>query len=304
MSGIDIDIERIIELLRKLGDTYPNYFDEFDEKKYKPSDLRITARAINSWKENELLVDTDKKGWHKFNLTECIWLKIIQNLREFNLPLEAIRKIKNQLLTSSDVNLEFEQSQAIEKLISVLKKEGLHELEEVFKSSEFQDIMRKQKLMVLENLILDLIFTRSNFRLLFNLNGELMAHKDNYEEELRNIPLYMNFIKTTHISISLNKLIYELTNELIEDDDLQKLSILTEQEFKVIESIRKEDIKKVEIIFSKDQKPELIKITQVNIVESISKIKDFFIQGGYQDIKITTQDGRINYFENTIKIKV
>jgi DNA-binding transcriptional MerR regulator len=305
MSRVHIDIERTISALKDLNNSSLSYFDDFDEKKYKPSDLGISARVISNWKENDLLINSGEKGWHKFNLTECVWLKIIQTLREFNLPLDVIREIKSVLIDATDVVAnEIEKSDIINKLKTAFEKEDLDQLKEAFDSGELQEFMRVQKISPLESIVMDLIITRHNYRLMFNLNGDIMIHKDNYEEELRNIPEYIQFLKTAHISVSVNSLFYAVTNELIEDNDLKKLSILTEQEFKVIESIRKEDIKKVEINFSKDQKPELIKITQVNKVESISKIKDFFIQGGYQDIKITTQDGGITYFENTIKIKV
>lgn len=304
MSGIDIDIERTISMLRELENSSPKHFDEFDEKKYRPSDLGITARAINNWKDNGLLIDSDQKGWHKFNVTECIWLKIIQNLREFNVSLDVIKTIKTALIATPELHLAMEKTKAFEKMKVAFEKENLDELASAFESGEIQDIMRKEKISLLENFILDLIVTRSNYRLLFNLNGEIMVHKDNYEDELRSMPEYSDFIKTSHISISLNSLFFDVTNDLIEDNDLYKLSILTDQEHKVIQSIREKEVTKIEITFSKDQKPELIKVTRVNKLDSASRLKELLINKGYQDIKITTQNGQIVHFENTIKTKV
>lgn len=83
-----------------------------------------------------------------------------------------------------------------------------------------------------------------------------------------------------------------------------QLSILTDQEHKVIQSIREKEVTKIEITFSKDQKPELIKVTRVNKLDSASRLKELLINKGYQDIKITTQNGKIVHFENTIKTKV
>lgn len=304
MSGIDIDIERAIEMLKELEDYSPKYLEEFDEKRYKPSDLGITARAINNWKENELLFNSKHKGWHKFNLSECVWLKIIQKLREFNISIEVIKLIKDDLFCTPDMSLIMEKKQAFEKLTSALENQNLSDMAEVFDSDEIKDYMLKEKITLLDHLIMDLIVTRGNYRLLFNLKGEIMVHKDNYEDELRSHPAYMEFLKTAHVSVSLNSLFYEITNELIEDTDLKKLNILSEQETKILNAIRETEVKKIEICFNQNKKPELIKVTRVNKLDSASRLKELLINKGYQDIKITTQNGQVVHFENTIKTKI
>jgi DNA-binding transcriptional MerR regulator len=304
MSGIDIDIERAIQMLKELEGSSPSYLEEFDEKKYKPSDLGISARAMNSWKEKGLLVGSNQKGWHKFNLSECIWLKIIQKLREFNISIDVIILIKEELFCSPDIQLEVEKSQAFEKLKIALEKENLSDIADAFDSSEMKEYMIKEKITLLDHLILDLIVTRGNSRLLFNLNGEIMVHKDNFEDQLRSYPEYMDFLRTAHISVSLNSLFYEVTNELIEDDDLRALNILSEQETVILNAIREKEIKKIEICFNDNEKPELIKVTRVNKLDSATRLKELLINKGYQDIKMTTQNGQVVHFENTIKTKV
>ena len=173
-----------------------------------------------------------------------------------------------------------------------------------FDSDEMKEYMFKEKITLLDHLIMDLIVTRGNYRLLFNLNGKIMAHKDNYEDQLRSFPEYMEFLQTAHISISLNSLFYEVTNELIEDDDLKTLNILSDQETTILNAIREKEIKKIEICFNENEKPELIKVTRVNKLDSASRLKELLINKGYQDIKITTQNGQVVHFENTIKTKV
>ena len=46
-----------------------------------------------------------------------------------------------------------------------------------------------------------------------------------------------------------------------EDEDLKNLQILTDQELEIIDIIREKGTKKIEIYFGKDEKPELLKIT-------------------------------------------
>lgn len=89
-----------------------------------------------------------------------------------------------------------------------------------------------------------------------------------------------------------------------EDEDLKNLQILTDQELEIIDIIREKGTKKIEIYFGKDEKPELLKITKQNILVSETRLKELILVGGYQDIKITTEKGKIVNFENTKKIKL
>ena len=131
-----------------------------------------------------------------------------------------------------------------------------------------------------------------------------MLHKDNYEDYLGTIPEYREMLKSTHISISLNRVFADITNELIEDEDLKNLQILTDQELEIIDIIREKGTKKIEIHFGKDEKPELLKITKQNLLVIETRLKELILVGGYQDIKITTEKGKIVNFENTKKIKL
>ena len=171
-------------------------------------------------------------------------------------------------------------------------------------SKELKEIISAQQLTSLDSIVMDLIFTRSNFRLLFTKDGHLMLHKDNYEDYLGTIPEYREMLKSTHISISLNRVFADITNELIEDEDLKNLQILTDQELEIIDIIREKGTKKIEIHFGKDEKPELLKITKQNLLVSETRLKELILVGGYQDIKITTEKGKIVNFENTKKIKL
>ena len=131
-----------------------------------------------------------------------------------------------------------------------------------------------------------------------------MIYKDNYNDYLQSLPEYNQFIKTTHVSVSLNQILFEITNELIEDDELAALKILTKEESKIIDLIRVKGTKKVEILFSLNDSPQLIKITSQNKLDSATRVKELIMGGGYQEIKITTENGKVVNFENTKKIRL
>lgn len=304
MTGQQHDLERLPHYIEQLKAKTPSYLTEFEERKYKPSELGISARNINNWSDNGLIPTSKKQGWHKFNLTECVWLKIILHLREMNLKLDAIRTIKESLFSKPDFAQIMEDHDIFKKLESALKENDYENTLEIVDSEEFKASLKEETMTLLESIVIDLIVTRSNFRLLFNNNGDIMVHKDNYDEYLKSLPHYREFIRTTHVSVSINQALFEITNELIEDDDLATLQILSLEEKRIIDLIREKGTKKVEISFASNDEPQMIKITSQNKLDNAARVKELIMDGGYQDIKITTSKGKVVHCENTRKIKL
>ena len=303
MSGLEYDLQKLPEIIERLQEEIPGYLIDFSERKYKPSDLDISARTINNWSDNDLLPIIKKKGWHKFNLTECVWLKIVSHLREFNLPLNAIRAIKDQLFIQIDMPKLLDEHNILERIKQAADNKNLEELNRIFESEEYKATLDEEEMNLLGYLLIDLIFIRSNYRLLFNTDGEFMLHKDHYEEYLNSFEAYRTFIRSTHISISLNHILYEITNDLIEDNEMDRLKILTKEENQLLEIVREKGVKKVEVTFDDEDQPKLVKVTSESKLDSAQRIKEVIMSEGYQDIKITTSKGKVVHCENTRKIK-
>lgn len=304
MSGLDFDIERAIELIKNMEDSSANYFLEFDEINYKPSDLGISSRTINNWKKNDLLFSDLEEGWHRFNLTESIWLKIVQQLREFNLPLESIKRIKSALSGIPEgFTDKLDKRGVFDKIKKALDNESLSDFKAAFDLDEIKELEKKERLTLLDHIILDMIITRANFRILFNSEGTVLLHKDHYEAELRALPEYCEFLKTAHISLSLNQVFYSITQELIEPRHLLKLKILNSKEESILDLLRDDEIKRVEITF-KNNEPQLMKVTKENKLDTAKRVKELLLNKGYQDIKLVTQDGQLVHCENTEKTKL
>jgi len=304
MSGLEYDLQKLSEIIERLQEEIPGYLIDFSKRKYKPSDLDISARTINNWSDNDLLPIIKKKGWHKFNLTECVWLKIVSHLREFNLPLNAIRAIKDQLFIQIDIPKLLDEHNVLERIKQAAENKNLEELNTIFESEEYKATLDEEEMNLLGYLLIDLIFIRSNYRLLFNTDGEFMVHKDHYEEYLNSFEAYTTFIRSTHISISLNHILYEITNDLIEDNEMDRLKILTKEENQLLEIVREKGVKKVEVTFDRDDQPKLVKVTSESKLDSAKRIKEVILSEGYQDIKITTSKGKVVHCENTRKIKL
>jgi DNA-binding transcriptional MerR regulator len=58
----------------------------------------ITYRQLNSWGDEGLLTnDREDRSWRKFSIMDALWVKVIQELREFGLSREQIKNTKYSL---------------------------------------------------------------------------------------------------------------------------------------------------------------------------------------------------------------
>ena len=276
--------------------------------KYRRKDLEIEARTLNHWDKMDLLLNKNVTGaWYTFSLSESFWLKIIQKLRAYNLPLEIIKQLKDYLNSHSTVeeNTKIDDDLAeffLSKDASLTRKE----FEKYFKSEEFLDFFQKLKPTYLENILLDLIVTRSDIRILINEFGEVNFYKaENNFLDLENQKKLNEFLSKTHLNISLYEIIKELVKDLGEDECSEYHNILSKDEAMVLKLLKQEDISKVEISFNdKTKKAESIKITKTNSVSNLSKVQDLILRNGYQDISIKTQKGKVVHCTNTTKYKL
>jgi len=63
----------------------------------------VTYRQINSWEEQGLLtIERENREWRKYSLMDAIWVKILQELREFGFSIDKIRATKESLSFLSD----------------------------------------------------------------------------------------------------------------------------------------------------------------------------------------------------------
>ncbi len=282
--------------------------DAIRNPKYKRKDLNIEARLLNHWDKMDLLLKKNVNGAiYTFSLAESFWIKIIQKLRLYNLPLDIIKGLKEVLMGFSSA----EQFSKIDNEVTdYLKSMDVSitrgEIEKFFKSTEFLELFQKLKPTHLENILLDLIITRSDNRILINENGDTFfynseKHADNVEYN----KLLDEFLSKTYLSISLVEIIKELITELGEDECSEYQNILTKNEAMVLKLLKQKDIAKIEITYNdKTKKAEIIKVTKNSDVNNFSRIQDLILRNGYQDISIKTQNGTVAQCTNTIKYKL
>lgn len=282
--------------------------DVIRNPKYKRKDLGIEARNLNHWDKMDLLLNKNVNGArYMFSLSESFWLKIIQKLRAYNLPLDTIKELKKYLKSVTKTEHYSKIDDEIANLLmSKIDSTSKSEIEKILNSSEFIELLQKMKLTHLEEIILDLILTRSDHRILINENSEVYFY--NSEKHVNNEEynkLLNEFLSKSYLSISLLEIIKELIKDLGEDECSSYQNILTKDEALVLKLLKQEDISKIEITFNdKTKQAETLKVTKNNSLSSLNRVQDLIIRNGYQDITIKTQKGNVVQCTNTIKYKL
>lgn len=276
--------------------------------KYRGKKLKIQARNLNHWDKMDLLLNKNKTGaWYVFSLTEAFWLKIVQKLRAYNLPIEIIKHLKNHLTNYAEINDELKIDDNVAEAILVQNKSfSKKDVYNLFKSNDFQNFLKNLGPTHLECLLLDIIVTRSNYRILLNEKSEIYFYnQEKIIEDLEERKIINDILDNTHINISLFEIIKDLVDDIGEDECSEYQNILTKDEAMVLKLLKQEDISKIEINFNdKTKKAETIKVTKNNSISNLSRVQELILRNGYQDISIKTQKGQIVQCTNTTKYKL
>ncbi len=286
--------------------------EKLNEKFFLKTEIDVVYTNITNWERIGLLFASegeDKGNWKKISYIEYVWIKIVEQLKEFGCDNNAIIGIKEfmffdikikDIINTSNKNLDLiEESGMLDDFLK-FKAEITDEYNEI-------PIVSLLGLIVSNTIIkgeqMSFFFKKDNPEYFIFFSNELLI---GYEKN-DSLDLIKDFFNYPFFSIPLSAII----SKFIDNND-KKISfenqltmIITDQEHKLLKVIRKKfnEIKSLKIKF-KEGNIELIEITSVKKVALESKLIDHIKKGDYLKIIIDTVDGKIVNFENTQKIKL
>lgn len=277
------------------------------EKMYSTTQVGVSHRLITYWDEKGLLPSVTNKGkWRKFSLIEYVWLKMIIELRRFHISLDIIRKMKESLFESLSAMDYIDSPELLEEILLRIapddKKEAVKQIladkEKIY--TEIQQIT----ISPLYLLVLDAIVLKSHIAILINQDGIYIPFKEFYFEDFYKQDEFKEFIHKSYVSISIT----DIVSDFIVENDLEivsgKLTILTEQEAKVIELIRQRKFRSLKVRFNKNREISLVETTETDSLDMERRLVEMIMNEGYQEIILKTEKGRLVSCENTRKIKL
>jgi len=250
------------------------------------------------------------KGWNKFDFTDYIWIKIIQELRTFGLPLKTIKRVRDYLYQTIDLDKIIDDSTALKEFNKRFKKELKIDNEgnipyDPMLEPAFYAFIKNERIdpNVLEFSIVNSVIRKIDVGFdIFN-DGEISIIMDEYEEASEE-----QVLESSHMYISISQFIFEFLNEEAKEKFLVPYMLLAEEEVQVLRKIRQKDLKEIVIRFPKGSGKQNMDITTKKNIglskEQEQEISRILSLKNYQSISIKTQnDGKL-YVEKSHRKKM
>lgn len=277
------------------------FFENIHEEKYTIGLINLSHRVLTNWEDKNLLLNPKEKKdekWRKFDLSSIVWLKIIQELRAFNIPLVVIETIKDQICYQFDFKNNEEERKFFRELIIMMDEDD--DLGE----DAFNKAAEIISLKLIDFLVLEAAAFHTQISLLFKSDGSIMVYRESMHNEFVKNEEYLDFVRDHHMVISISKIIGEILSIIPENELIDNYQFLTEDEMKILRAIREEkNIKSLEVKFGKKKKVDLIKVGKEEKIDLKSRLMDLIAKNGYHDIKLSTENGNIVRCENVRKTK-
>ena len=275
------------------------------KRKFTMTDVGISSRLLNLWEKSGLLMERyEERKWKKFNLIEYTWLKIVSEMRRYDLSHEIIRNAKQSLLSENRIDDLPNKEEIYEAIKKLAPEDKIDEVHRILESIEIKSQIGNFKFNLLEMVINYVILLKQNFSLLVNLEGECIPLKYSSIDEYAKYDEFHEFLSGSFISISLTNILKEflINNEIA--TARKKISLLSDDESRVIATIRDEKVTSVIITKDDSEKIDIIEEIRTGRIDKETRLMDIILSHGFQTIEIKTQNGAIVHCKNQIKTKI
>lgn len=313
MKNIPINLFRAIEKgAFEEGEEalFVNYLKKIQTPCFYLSDIGISAKLLNDWIKAGILDEVeDKSKWRLYTFIEAIWLKFVEELRFFGVPLAKISELKKDLF-EIDIerfkmlitNLQQEESKLSKNLLSVL--------ELVFKDGDEQAKIKLKELgfSFFSSIILTSMMQRLNLAFVYgrDIHFELID-LNNYLGGLFSEKIIDNSIQNLNtrsfVLINIKSLFTRFFgNEKLDANMDFYMGIMNTNEKKLIEQIRSGDYSKITVSLEEDR-IVLTRATKKDGEELMKKVARLLKKGDFKEIEIIARDGKIVKYNETDIIK-
>ena len=305
------DYDKIKNSYSALERLYPR----IKERKATLSVLGISPRTFNHWKENGLVwyvePEDERRSWVRLNVYEFIWLRVVIVMREFGLPLEAIRSFKEKIERPL-IDVVYEESpEVINQIIDEknLPKEVIDFYEKGLNPTTYQienlSLEDKQAFSLFGSYINRIILLSDPINLVVKKDDEKGFSIDFFEKKFSEPDLDSTLWRTRpYLNIPLTPFVEELINEPKNETNIQEWGLINANERKVLEAIRKENFRKIVIKRYSQQNDYIIELTTDKKIvgDDAKKVKTILGLAQYVEVTIKYRNDKELYFRNTKKL--
>ncbi len=240
-------------------------------------------------------------------MSEYSWIRIIQELRKFEIGFTIIRKLKGYLMEPIALDYIFEE-EGMGDLLKLIPEENRDMAKKILLEKRM-NLLVKQRLKwrvhtsKLFLLVFDAIAQKKQTTILVNIDGYFLPITDAGLARASQMEGYMEFINNHHFSCSLTTIISKFLQDNYFGGNKSKVNLLTKDEEEILKVIRSGNCKEISIKYQND-KLNRIDVTTTGKVDSAKRLIEMIMTNGYQDISLSTENGKIVHYENKRKIKI
>jgi len=295
----------------EMNDYFFSLINTIIEPRFYLKDIGVSGKVMNDWIKYALVDEVKEKGtWRKYTLKEAIWIKLIEELRFFGIPLKTIKNIKasfydfNQELIKESTSYFERNADKNETYRSI--NESNKRIQLALANKELGNLM--EYLNPLSKTIAQTISSNTNPVFIYNndkegffnlgdttLEGEEVEEK---KKELEKITSTQSFVL-----INMKSLITKFFNDEKESVDINYyLGLMNPKEKQLIEQIRSSNYSKITInlqegmiVLTRAQKKD-----NDDIMKQLARLMK---RGDFVDLEISARDGKIVKVNQTELIK-
>lgn len=274
----------------------------------------VSPRTYFHWKKSGLITlsthSEDHRAWVRINLIEYVWIKIIQIMRDFGIPIETIKKTREMMFTN------FLKLMVTDKkeIIDFLEKESTMETEKLETVKTIMNLVGEIKYIpeefeiyctMIGSMVADLLVT--------NDKGSIIITKiqDEYDVcyfSFKNILDFQNnimpLLEQPHFQIPIRKLIEDFFDDPKSEKYVDSFELLNLKEKKVIDAIRKKDFKEIIIKQNEKDAPLIIEVVKDGAImdQKAKEVRRILGLNDYSEVTLTFRNDKHIHFKNKTRL--
>jgi DNA-binding transcriptional MerR regulator len=229
------------------------------EERFLIKDLDIPYRQINNWDEKGVISFSRKitEGWRKFSFVELIWIKMVNEFRNFGIPLEIISKVKKEIFQGISMKEIFTLIDQKKKQIETVK--GNKKAKEKLSKINPKDLNSNQPFFSwLHLFVADAITNQADYSIIVFQDGFWLPWANDKQQAELDEDVEYRLKYSSHMVVSITGIIREYIAQC-KAEQLIELNLVTEHEARIIELINKPAFEKAEVnLQGKKQKIQLL----------------------------------------------
>lgn len=291
------------------------YFPQISDRKANLSITGINTRTFYHWKSQGLIdyepEDNEKRSWVKLNIFEFVWLRIIQNSRDFGLNITTLLELKKESFfdifefivenideyVETKRNIFKESDEKIEKELELIKEINLDDsyqsLEDKYVSS-FLGTLIMTSIFKEYDILLIITKTKDSFEFSYYVHNPLI----NFSED------FFNELSKPHLTIPLRPIIKEFFEEPKNEKFLESWGFIRKEERKILDALRNKDFQELHLKRKNKQEDYIIEATFEEDVmnEKAKEIRRILGMNEYTEVNIKFRNDKHLFVKNKRKI--